>query len=47
MGKAMKQIMGALLVALGVLMLSGYDKALEGKLVAASPGWLTNLTTRF
>ena len=46
-GKAMKQIMGVLLVALGVLMLSGYDKVVEGQLVAASPAWLTNLTTRF
>ena len=45
-GKAMKQVMGVLLVLLGVMMLSGYDKILEGKLVAASPAWLTTLTTR-
>ena len=46
-GKGLKQVMGALLLALGVLMLSGYDKAVETKLVQASPTWLTNVTTRF
>ncbi len=46
-GRAMKSLMGVLLIALGALMLSGYDKSIEGKLVAASPAWLTTLTTRF
>lgn len=46
-GRSGKQILGALLVALGLLMLSGYDKKLEAGLVAASPDWLTRLTTRF
>ena len=47
LGKAMKSAMGALLIVLGALMLSGADKMLEGKLVAASPAWLTELTTRY
>ena len=46
-GKAMKQVMGALLIALAVLMLSGYDKVVEAHLVNASPAWLTTLTTRY
>ena len=46
-GKGLKPVMGVLLVMLGILMLSGFDKAVEGKLVAASPDWLTRLTTRF
>lgn len=46
-GHGGKQVLGALLVVLGVLMLSGYDKKLEAGLVAASPEWLSRLTTRF
>jgi cytochrome c-type biogenesis protein len=46
-GKGMKQAMGAMLVVLGVFMLSGLDKTVETKLVDASPAWLTSLTTHF
>lgn len=46
-GKAGKAGLGALLVLVGVLVLSGLDKKLEAALVAASPQWLTDLTTRF
>ena len=46
-GKGLKQMMGLLLLALGILMLSGYDKQVEARLVQASPMWLTDLTTRF
>ena len=46
-GKGLKQVMGALLLVLGVLMIAGLDKVVETKLVDASPAWLTNLTTRF
>jgi len=46
-GKGLKQAMGAMLLALGILMLSGYDKAIETQLVQASPAWLTDLATRF
>lgn len=46
-GKRAKQALGASLVLLGGLILSGYDKTLETALVVASPDWLTQLTTRF
>jgi cytochrome c-type biogenesis protein len=46
-GHGGKALLGALLVAIGVLILSGLDKTLETILVEASPAWLTNLTTRF
>ncbi len=46
-GSGGKALMGAVLVAVGVLILSGLDKRLEAVLVEASPAWLTELTTRF
>ena len=46
-GKGGKYLLGALLLAVGVLILSGLDKQLETALVNASPAWLTQLTTRF
>lgn len=46
-GKRMKQAMGLLFLALGLLIVTGADKSLEAALVAASPDWLTELTTRF
>jgi cytochrome c biogenesis protein CcdA len=46
-GKGLKQAMGAVLVGVGILILSGLDKRLEAWLVEVSPEWLTTLTTRF
>ena len=46
-GQGGKAAMGAILLATGLLILSGLDKRLEAILVAASPAWLTDLTTRF
>ena len=46
-GKSGKVALGALLLATGVLILSGLDKQLETLLVETSPAWLTSLTTRF
>lgn len=46
-GKSGKMILGAVLVTVGILVVSGLDKRAEAALVAASPQWLTNLTTRF
>lgn len=46
-GRGGKALLGALLLAIGVLILSGFDKKLETALVEASPAWLTELTTRF
>jgi cytochrome c-type biogenesis protein len=42
-----KVALGVVFVAVGVLVLSGLDKAIETALVNASPQWLTDLTTRF
>ncbi len=42
-----KMAMGAVLIAAGSLILSGYDKLVEAAVVDASPAWLTSLTTRF
>lgn len=46
-GKRLKQVLGLVFVALGALIVTGADKAMEAALVAASPDWLTALTTRF
>lgn len=46
-GKSAKILLGALLVVLGMLIVSGLDKRSEAALVEASPAWLTRLTTRF
>jgi cytochrome c-type biogenesis protein len=46
-GSGGKLLMGAVLVAVGALILTGLDKRLEAVLVEASPAWLTDLTTRF
>jgi cytochrome c biogenesis protein CcdA len=40
-------VLGAILIALSVLVLLGYDRALEAAFVRAMPDWLLNLTTRF
>lgn len=46
-GQGGKMLLGGLLIATGLLIISGYDKIVEARLVAASPDWLTTLTTRF
>lgn len=45
--RAGKLALGGFCVVIAVLVLTGGDKALESLLVAASPAWLTDLTTRF
>jgi cytochrome c-type biogenesis protein len=45
--KSAKAGLGALFVAIGVLVLTSLDKSIETMLVEASPQWLTDLTTRF
>jgi cytochrome c biogenesis protein CcdA len=45
-GSGGKTVMGVLLVAVGVLILTGLDKRLEAILVEISPAWLIDLTTR-
>jgi cytochrome c-type biogenesis protein len=46
-GHGLKAALGTILVAMGALVITGLDKAVETALVEASPQWLTDLTTRF
>lgn len=46
-GKGGKMLLGGLLVAVGLLIVTGLDKRLEARIVDASPAWLTQLTTKF
>jgi cytochrome c-type biogenesis protein len=46
-GQGMKAALGLMFIAIGALILTGLDKAVETALVEASPQWLTDLTTRF
>jgi cytochrome c biogenesis protein CcdA len=46
-GSRGKAVLGSTLVAMGLLVLAGVDKTVEAWLVAASPEWLTRLTTAF
>lgn len=46
-GKGAKRALGVILIAFGLLTLSGYDRVLQTALVGASPQWITDLTTRF
>ena len=46
-GSGGKALLGVVLVATGIFVLTGLDKRIEAFLVEASPAWLTELTTRF
>ena len=46
-GKTGKVILGAVMLSIAALILSGLDRPVEGWLVDQSPAWLTKLTTRF
>lgn len=46
-GKNGKIVLGVIMLAIALLILSGADKTLEAWLVEHSPAWLTTLTTRF
>jgi cytochrome c-type biogenesis protein len=46
-GNVLKGLLGLAFVAVGFVVVSGADKAIETWLVEASPQWLTDLTTRF
>ncbi len=46
-GKWAKMALGGALAAVGLLIVTHLDKPLEAALVAASPAWLTEVTTRF
>jgi cytochrome c biogenesis protein CcdA len=47
MGHGAKLVLGVVLIASGLAIVGGLDKAIEARLVEASPDWLTALTTRF
>jgi cytochrome c biogenesis protein CcdA len=46
-GHVAKAALGVVLIVIGAFVLTGVDKSVEAALVAASPSWLTDLTTRF
>jgi len=46
-GKTGKMLLGAIMIALAAMILTGADKPVESWLVDQSPAWLTKLTTRF
>lgn len=46
LGRGLKAALGLILVATGLMIATGLDKAAEAALVDASPDWLTVLTTR-
>jgi cytochrome c biogenesis protein CcdA len=46
-GRIAMPAMGALLVAIGIIVLSGLDKRAEAALLDAMPDWLVQLTTRY
>jgi cytochrome c-type biogenesis protein len=46
-GKYGKQLLGLLLVALGLLIATGMDKSLETWILNHTPDWLTTLTTKY
>jgi len=41
-----KPLIGAILVSVGVLVLTGFDKVIEASLTRAMPDWLVTVTTR-
>jgi cytochrome c-type biogenesis protein len=46
-GKTGKLILGALMVAVAAMIVSGLDRPVESWLVDQSPAWLTKMTTQF
>lgn len=44
-GSRGKAILGAVLIAVGLFIVTGFDRRVEGLVVAASPEWLINATT--
>ena len=46
-GKAGKQALGGVLLVMALSIVTGVDKQLEAYLVAVSPVWLSDLTTRY
>lgn len=46
-GRYGKQVLGLIMLSLGILIATGMDKSLEAWILDRSPDWLTALTTKF
>ncbi len=46
-GRHGKQVLGLIMLSLGILIATGMDKSLEAWILDRSPDWLTALTTKF
>ena len=46
-GSGGKRVLGGLLIAVGLFIVTGFDRIAEGLIVSASPEWLIDLTTKF
>jgi cytochrome c-type biogenesis protein len=46
-GTGGKRLLGTLLIAVSLFIVTGFDRYLEGIIVSASPDWLINVTTAF
>ncbi|MCX7347875.1 MAG: hypothetical protein NTU78_19520 [Alphaproteobacteria bacterium] len=46
-GTVLKPVLGVILAVTGLMILTGFDKRVEARLVELSPAWLTELTTRY
>lgn len=46
-GKLGKQVLGGIMLLIGFMILTGFDKQVEAFLVGISPDWLVSLSTRF
>ena len=44
-GNSGRRFLGGLIIVIAILILTGFDRVIEGVLVQASPVWLTDLTT--
>ena len=44
-GNSGKKALGVLVMAVGLLIITGTDRLVEGAILTASPDWLTDLTT--
>ena len=47
LGKFGKRALGLMILTVGVLLITNYDKILEAKLLGIMPNWLLNLTTSY
>jgi thiol:disulfide interchange protein len=46
-GKVGKQLLGVVMLVLGVFIVTGVDKSVEAWILDRTPNWLTTVTTKF